>query len=308
MFIINRFRSIIITLLMGSLCYSMDHLNQQLISASGAGDAHAVRMFIDAGAQVDAMNGDHNTPLLLATCSNSTATAQLLIRAGADVNRVGAYCMTPLSNAIGNKNDVLIKDLLEAGSNPNTPDMHGNKPLNSALGNPPLIKTLRRFGAIVDLNEQRHGYYIPALPLAINLGHFQSAFALIEPVISLEARQNARALLMAHRRPESPASMLPKDVIKLIISISYPEYTLNAGMDPLILAQQDPDVIADRVPLNVVARLTKSGYLDQQVVLDSWNRKLATVSGTVIAAGSVDPLSMQNFNRFALEQVTERLK
>jgi uncharacterized protein len=59
---------------------------EALVTAARSGDAAALRRLLDAGAPVDARDGDGRTALLIATRANQVEAARLLIERGADVN------------------------------------------------------------------------------------------------------------------------------------------------------------------------------------------------------------------------------
>ncbi|MGO4556773.1 ankyrin repeat domain-containing protein, partial [Stenotrophomonas sp. 2YAF22] len=58
----------------------------QLRDAASRGDVEAVREALDAGADLEARDGQGRTALLLATHGNNVDAARELIEAGADVN------------------------------------------------------------------------------------------------------------------------------------------------------------------------------------------------------------------------------
>jgi ankyrin repeat protein len=81
----------------------------RLMAAVTAGDATAVRLLLDAGADVDerfpVVNGfnDAHTPLLVAARDGHTEIAEVLLRAGADVNAVEpTFGAVPLHKAVYN--------------------------------------------------------------------------------------------------------------------------------------------------------------------------------------------------------------
>jgi ankyrin repeat protein len=60
--------------------------NDQLLSATAAGDLGAIRVALDAGADVDARDPTGRTPLMVATEARQTEAFRTLLAAGADVD------------------------------------------------------------------------------------------------------------------------------------------------------------------------------------------------------------------------------
>lgn len=287
---------------------SSDNSVIPLISAAAGGHPETVDALIKARANLNAVNRYRNTALILASNAKATESAKLLIEAGADVNIIGDRHMTALMHALGNNNIELIKALLGAGADPNISDMHGKQLLNLALSNPELIKMLRRAGAKVDPTEKSQYYSKPPLPAAISSNNYTAALALIDPVITSQVSDQVKTLLMIHKRPDSPLSALPKDMIKLIISTAFPEYTIKTGMDPQILAKQDVEMLVDRMPLDLLAQAVKAGALDRQAVIDAWKRKLATIGQALNNAKSVGAGLIQNFEQYAIAHIEALLQ
>ena len=71
-----------------------------------------VKLLIDRGANVRAIDDTHHTPLHWAS---NKGTAALLIDAGADVNEVNAKGQTPLDEALANKRTKTAEILREHG-------------------------------------------------------------------------------------------------------------------------------------------------------------------------------------------------
>lgn len=65
---------------------SSSDADAQLRDAASRGDVDAVREALDAGADLEARDGEGRTALLLATHGNNVDVARELIEAGADVN------------------------------------------------------------------------------------------------------------------------------------------------------------------------------------------------------------------------------
>ena len=113
-----------------------------LFQAVDEGHEAIVKMLIDAGADLDAVNDDGSTALALATTRDketekqeTEAIAKMLIAAGADLNKArtdgGA---TPLFAAAAWGQEAIVKALIDAGADVNTglDDEEGETPLHYA--------------------------------------------------------------------------------------------------------------------------------------------------------------------------------
>lgn len=97
--------------------------NTPLHSAARNGEVAAVRMLVETGADVNAQNCNGDTPLHHAACNDDTEALRMLLEAGADVNAVNAggwgwRGSTPLDAAVGRGEVAATRMLLEAGANP----------------------------------------------------------------------------------------------------------------------------------------------------------------------------------------------
>lgn len=109
-----------------------------LIWATRAGAADAMRVLLDAGADVNrpGTSGDDwdATPLQHAVLARQPAAVQLLIERGADVNRSGgAARLAPLFLAAGDTDPTILKMLLAHGADPTVEDEKGETPLTMAI-------------------------------------------------------------------------------------------------------------------------------------------------------------------------------
>ena len=105
--------------LIALLCGAAFSPDAQLIDAARRGDAEAVRTLLDAGADVNAAQGDGMTALHWAAERGHAAVAEHLIAASADVGattRLGGQ--TPLHVASRGGRGAIVRMLLEAGSDP----------------------------------------------------------------------------------------------------------------------------------------------------------------------------------------------
>lgn len=89
-----------------------------MTSAAMAGRTDIVLTLLNAGANIESMNGDGYTPLMCAVLMGKTETVRLLISKKADVNAVSYHADTPLSLAReASKPDAqIVQMLLKAGA------------------------------------------------------------------------------------------------------------------------------------------------------------------------------------------------
>jgi len=73
--------------------------------------AEIVCILIDAGADIDAQDGDNDTPLLNAIRNSNLEIAEILTRSGAKLNLKNKHGESPLELAKVMKNEILIKGL-----------------------------------------------------------------------------------------------------------------------------------------------------------------------------------------------------
>jgi len=91
--------------------------NSALLNAVMYRDISAVRVLLDAGADINLKNKKGSTALHIALANHSTAIAKLLIFYNADVNAVNDNGFTAAMYAIANYNTELTKLLIKKGAN-----------------------------------------------------------------------------------------------------------------------------------------------------------------------------------------------
>lgn len=120
-----------------------------LLRAAKAGDAEAVRLLLEQGANPNLPNLQGVTPVMAAaglgsneidtrgrfkTQPDQIATIDLLVKAGADVNAHDSRGQTALHGAALFGYDEVIKDLVAHNADINAKDAKGMTPLDSAMG------------------------------------------------------------------------------------------------------------------------------------------------------------------------------
>ncbi|MBM40728.1 MAG: hypothetical protein CL483_02235 [Acidobacteria bacterium] len=173
----------------------------ELVSATKADDAAAVRTLLEAGADVNDAEPDGTTALHWAAHLQHPEIARLLLEAGAVPNGANRYGVRPLSLAAVGGNAELVATLLEAGANPNTSLTAGETVLMTAAraGATDAVELLLEAGANANLQEAWKGQ--TALMWAASEGHAQVILALVAAGANVAARSKRgfTALLFAAR-------------------------------------------------------------------------------------------------------------
>lgn len=139
-----------------------------------ASDAAMAQQAIEQGADVNARDGNGNTPLHYA--GDSVEIARSLIERGADVNATNLSGIAPLHNGFGEKTPAVIALLIEAGADVNVAAEDGTTPLhlvsNSFAGGEIAALLIRR-GASVNVRTRQNWtplHYAAARPdIAVHL-------------------------------------------------------------------------------------------------------------------------------------------
>ena len=115
-------------------------------------NAAAVRLLLDAGANLTTRNNAGATPLHVAATHDGTEILTLLMEAGADIDAGEGGLGTPLLYAIMNRgfprtpiSEAAVNALLDAGADINAADAEGNTPLLASMD------PERRTGSLTDL-------------------------------------------------------------------------------------------------------------------------------------------------------------
>ena len=108
-------------------------LNEDLLKAAEKGDSAAVASLLQAGANINTVDGDRRTPLIRAAKEGNTQTARMLVEAGADLNLADRDRRTPLYRAAEEGHGGIVRLLAEAGADPARTDREGRTALFRAL-------------------------------------------------------------------------------------------------------------------------------------------------------------------------------
>ncbi len=140
---------------------------------------------------VNSRSGDGSTALLWAAHSNDLDTAELLLTSGADANAANDFHMTPLSQACTNGSDAFVRLLLKSGAKPNTAIATGETPLMTCAksGSVDAVKRLLEYGAAIEAREPDQ--HQTALMWAATEHHLDVVQALIDAHADLKAHSKA---------------------------------------------------------------------------------------------------------------------
>ena len=125
-----------------------------LLIAAKRGDERIVRILLDAGADIDARN-----PLYWAIVQGQVAVALLLLERGANVSVTTAEGDSPLLAATRHNQTDIALALIHAGARLNAVDRFGDTPLRFSIewGNSAVVRALLRAGADPDLARDDDG-------------------------------------------------------------------------------------------------------------------------------------------------------
>lgn len=136
-----------------------------------------LQMLLDAGAEVDAVDGLHRTALMAAAARGNVKVMRRLIKAGANVNFQsdndnGNTVLTSVldPSAVEDPSERVVQTLLRAGANPSMPSKGGWTPLHYAVYFPhtKVVNLLLKAGADVKATRGTDWY---AVDVADSLGH-----------------------------------------------------------------------------------------------------------------------------------------
>jgi ankyrin repeat protein len=167
--------------------------------------SEVAKFLIEKGANINALNGDGDTPLIRTSGKGNLAIVKLLIEKGANVNYEGSFHHTALGAAIENDRSEVAKFLIEKGANINALNNSGDTPLIQAAskGNLPLVQLLIEKGA--DVNHKSN-FHHTALTMSTENGHKDVVLFLLSKgattTVKTNAGKQALDLARAKRHPE----------------------------------------------------------------------------------------------------------
>jgi ankyrin repeat protein len=147
-------------------------------------------VFLSVGGDVNKPGPDGTTAIHRAVLANDLKSVQALIKAGADVQAANQYHVTPMWLAANNGNAAILDALMAAGADPNTVLSEGETVLMTAAktGEPETVRTLIAHGANVNAKESWYGQ--TALMWAVIENNAEAAKLLIGAGADVGARTN----------------------------------------------------------------------------------------------------------------------
>lgn len=107
---------------------------QAFVDSAGKGDGDALKLFLAAGMNPNAVNTDGRSALFAAALAGNEAIVDQLLDAGADVNAKTKDGQTPLMSAAVKGNTRIVNILFSRGADLNVKDSHGFTALMYADG------------------------------------------------------------------------------------------------------------------------------------------------------------------------------
>ena len=159
-----------------------------IVEAARADDAQGARALIEAGADVNARQGDGASALHWASHRDNLAIARLLLEAGADPNAVNDLDATPLWLAAENGSAPMTELLLDAGADPNLTLAMGETPLMIAARSGAAETVALLLDAGADPNAAERERHQTALMWAAAQGHADVTRLLLDAGADLQAR------------------------------------------------------------------------------------------------------------------------
>lgn len=129
---------------------------KNIFDAINNNDLNRVKNIISSGGNVNAINKEGMTALIVASEKGNLEIVRELIKAGANVNGSNSVGWTPLMGASFEGNNEVVKELINSGANINT---YGIKYRNTALmqairgENPEIVKILVEAGADINMKN-----------------------------------------------------------------------------------------------------------------------------------------------------------
>ena len=129
-----------------------NRLTTSLHSAAASGEAEAVALLLDEGADIEFRDDDGWTPLHIAVEKNKPEVVTLLLDRGANIEARTEREATPLYFAAANNESEAVALLLDRGANIEARTENGNTPLHFAAANnkPEIVALLLERGADIE--------------------------------------------------------------------------------------------------------------------------------------------------------------
>ncbi|KAF6782827.1 ankyrin repeat domain-containing protein 52 [Colletotrichum sojae] len=158
-------------------------------AACDKGNLEAVRLVMEAGANIDMVDHRRRTPIYAASHNGHVDVIKILLEKGADVSVASQSGWTPLNAASDGGHLEVIKVLLEKGADVSVADNDGWTPLNAASskGHLEVVKVLLEKGA--DISVASQSGWTP-LNAASYGGHLEVVKVLLEKGADISVADN----------------------------------------------------------------------------------------------------------------------
>ena len=219
-----------------------------IIEAVKKNDLSSLRILLDSGENVNAVDPDGSIALHWAVHNDSLEIVQLLLSAGSDVNAKNRYGVAPLSLAANNGSASMFKSLLDRGAFANTVMAEDESVLMTAAraGVEEVVNLLISAGANVNARESWRGQ--TALMWAAAEGNLEVLELLVSEGADVSARSDKgfTPLLFAAREGETSvvqslikngaavSEALPSR--EAVVTENGMSSAAQTGMTPLLLA------------------------------------------------------------------------
>ncbi len=251
-----------------------------LINAALEGLYQSTKILVDTGADVNAVEGNHDTALVVASSRGHYAIVELLIDAGADVNVMGAYHSTALLVASFHGHYTIVELLIGAGADVNAGEADRSALVEASFyGHTAIVQLLINAGADVNAGEADR----PALVAASSRGHTAIVQLLIDAGADVNTGGADRATLVeASRRGHD---QVDEGAIYAGTDTALIKATLN-GHDPiverLLKAGARIDTIGVRGPALRMAAIKGHGRVVEQLLKAGAQVNMKTTYGSAI--------------------------
>jgi hypothetical protein len=286
-------------------------------------DDRKINTLIKASAGINMQNHNGDTALICAAKVKNADNVYALIKAGADINRQNYYGETALICAAKSENNYYVLDILiKAGADINTKNKMGNTALIYATKyNSSMVTRFIEAGANTNVTNKL-GYtaliYIleskdcnMEYSFRISYGSFledsspglilPNSIRMINPSRKSFTKKKIALLLMFYKEGSLYLSVLPKEVLKLIIAYMHPE---EFTMDRALICSLHPQALVDNIPLENLALLIKDGALNQDTILATWQKKINGIAESLKAQKKLNDDDRQAFATEALAKIT----